>query len=104
MVVEPPQTQVEQVSCYCRCQYGWVPDGTISGPTGGYPYYGWYGFPYLPFRCAEPRPRHYHYVLRPLRPRSHASRPQPCRRYRHPAPWADLGGAPTSRQISSFWT
>lgn len=39
---------------YC----GWIPHGTIAGPTGGYPYYGWYGYPYAPYRrCGHPHYR-----------------------------------------------
>ena len=26
----------------------WVPEGTIAGPTAGWLYYGWYGYPYCP--------------------------------------------------------
>ena len=28
-------------------------DGTIAGPTGGYPYFGWYGYPLVPYRYCE---------------------------------------------------
>ena len=41
----PPQAQTEPVYYRCLGYYGWVPDGTIAGQTGGYPYFGWYGYP-----------------------------------------------------------
>jgi len=42
-------------------------DASIAGPTGGWPYYGWAGYPYLPDGyCCQPSYRHY--VERP-RPR-----------------------------------
>lgn len=44
-----------------RCPTGflWVPDGTISGSTAGYPYYGWFGYPYVPFQCVRLHHRRY---------------------------------------------
>jgi hypothetical protein len=39
------------------CGYG---DATIAGPTGGWPYYGWAGYPYLPEGyCCQRSYRHY---------------------------------------------
>ena len=49
----PQQTDIERVHYRCHNPYVWVPDGTIAGATGGYPYYGWYGYPYVPFRCVR---------------------------------------------------
>jgi len=55
-----PQLQAERM--YYRCHGQWIPDGTIAGPTGGYPYYGWDGYPYVPYRCVRPhRGRKYYY-------------------------------------------
>ncbi len=57
-----PQAQAEPVYYRCHGYYGWVPDGTIAGPTGGYPFYGWYGYPYLTYRyCGRPHYRRYGY-------------------------------------------
>jgi hypothetical protein len=52
-IIAPPQAQAETVYYRCHGQYRWVPDGTIAGPMGGYPYYGWYGYPYVPYRCVR---------------------------------------------------
>jgi len=58
---KPQQAQTEVAYYGCNGYYGWVPDGTIAGPTGGYPY--WYGYPLVPYRyCGRPYHRHYgHY-------------------------------------------
>jgi len=53
---------VRPLPVYFRCKGYWVPDGVIAGPTAGYPYYGWYGYPYVPYRCVclhHPRYRAY---------------------------------------------
>jgi hypothetical protein len=52
---------------YYRCngQYVWIPDGTIAGQTGGYPYYGWYGYPYVPYRCVRLHHARYNYDGQP---------------------------------------
>ena len=44
---------------YFVCEGYWVPDGVIAGSTAGYPYYGWYGYPYVPYRCVHMRHRRY---------------------------------------------
>ena len=54
-----PPAPFESVYYRCRYPYRWVPDGTIAGPTGGYPYYGWYGYPYVPYRCVRLHNRRY---------------------------------------------
>jgi hypothetical protein len=41
------------------CRGYWVPDGVVTGPTAGYPYYGWYGYPYVPYICVHVRHRIY---------------------------------------------
>jgi hypothetical protein len=65
-LVAPPQAQTELVYYRCHGYYGWVPDGTIAGPTGGYPYFGWYGYPLVPYRyCGRPYHRHYGYYRQP---------------------------------------
>ena len=56
----PLHAQTELISHRCPKGYRWVPDGTISGPTAGYPYYGWYGYPYVPYRCVRLHYRRYH--------------------------------------------
>jgi hypothetical protein len=48
-----PSAWTETVGYRCRGDYRWIPDGRIAGPTAGYPYYGWYGYPYLPYRCVR---------------------------------------------------
>jgi hypothetical protein len=62
-LIAPLQAQSEPIYYHCNGYYGWVPDGTIAGPTGGWPYYGWSGYPDLPYRvCGRPPYRHYgHY-------------------------------------------
>jgi hypothetical protein len=56
----PQQAQTELAYYGCHGYYGWVPDGTIAGTTGGYPYFGWYGYPLVPYRyCGGPYHRHY---------------------------------------------
>jgi hypothetical protein len=69
-LIAPQQTQTEPAYYGCHGYYGWVPDGTIAGPTGGYPYFG---YPLVPYRyCGHPYHRHYgHY--RPLRYRHYGS-------------------------------
>jgi len=66
-LVAPPQPQTEPVYYRCHGYYdGWVPDGTNAGPTGGYPYFGWYGYPLVPYRyCGRPYHRHYGHYRRP---------------------------------------
>src|ERR1019366_2665711 len=55
-LIAPPQAQSVPVYYRCDGYCGCVPDGTIAGPTGGWSYYGWSGYPYLPYRhCARPR-------------------------------------------------
>lgn len=53
----PHRAQAELVHFRCHGYYGWFPDGTIAGATGGYPYYGWFGYPYVPYRCVRLRHR-----------------------------------------------
>jgi hypothetical protein len=55
----PLHAQAELICHRCPNGYVWVPDGTISGPTAGYPYFGWYGYPYIPYRCVRLHFRHY---------------------------------------------
>jgi len=60
-LIAPSQEQTEPVHYRCHGYYGSIPDGTIAGPTGGYPYYGWYGYPYAPYRrCGRPPYRYEH--------------------------------------------
>jgi hypothetical protein len=56
-----PQVQVERIYHHCRGRYVWIPDGTIAGLAGGYPYFGWYGYPYVPYRCVRLRRSYYNY-------------------------------------------
>jgi hypothetical protein len=51
-LIAPLQAQSEPIYYHCNGYYGWVPDGTIAGPTGGWPYYGWSGYPDLPYRVS----------------------------------------------------
>jgi hypothetical protein len=44
-LIAPQLAQTEPAYYGCHGYYGWVPDGTIAGATGGYPYFGWYGYP-----------------------------------------------------------
>jgi hypothetical protein len=62
-VIAPQQAQTEPAYYGCHGYYGWVPDGTIAGPTSGYPYFGWYGYHLVPYRyCGRSYLRHYgHY-------------------------------------------
>ena len=60
-----PWLRTEAVEYRCHGEYRWVPDGTIAGETAGYPYYGWYGYPYLPFRCLRFHRHVYRYRDRP---------------------------------------
>jgi hypothetical protein len=74
-VAGPPQALISKIisrpvnveRTYYRCdgQYGSIPDGTIAGPTGGYPYFGWYGYPYVPYRCMRLRGAHYYHHRQP---------------------------------------
>jgi hypothetical protein len=65
-LVAPPQAQAEPLHYRCQGYYGWVPDGTIAGPTGGYPYFGWCGYPLVRYRyCGRPYHRHYGHYRRP---------------------------------------
>jgi hypothetical protein len=65
-LIAPPQAQTEPVYYCCHGDYGGVPEGTIAGPTGGWPYYGWYGYPYVPYRyCGSPHYRHYGHYRHP---------------------------------------
>jgi hypothetical protein len=63
--ISSPYAQIERSYYRCHGQYEWVPDGTIAGQTGGYPYYGWYGYPYVPYRCVHLRHGHYNYYGQP---------------------------------------
>ena len=72
-LIAPQQAQTEPAYYGCHGYYGWVPDGTIAGPTGGYPYFGWYGYPLVPYRyCGRPYHRHYGHYRR-LRYRHYGS-------------------------------
>ena len=64
-LIAPPSARIEAMHYRCRGEYHWVPDGRIAGPTAGYPYYGWYGYPYLPYRCVRVHRHIYEYGRRP---------------------------------------
>jgi hypothetical protein len=59
----PQHAQTELIYYRCPTGYRWFPDGTISGPTAGYPNYGWSGYPYVRYRCV--RLHHYRYRYNP---------------------------------------
>ena len=63
--INSPHAQAGSAYYRCHGQYMWIPDGTIAGQTGGYPYYGWYGYPYVPYRCVRLHHGRYNYYGQP---------------------------------------
>jgi hypothetical protein len=65
-LIGPPQITTEPVYYRCNGYYGWDPVGTIAGRTGGWPYFGWYGYPYLSYQfCGCPHYRHLRHYRHP---------------------------------------
>jgi hypothetical protein len=71
-IIAPPRSQIEPVHYWYRSYHRRALHGALAGPTGGWPYFGWYGYPYS-YRYGgggryrhhshyrHPYCRHYHY-------------------------------------------